>query len=118
MKEAILAALALCVAFVPACSTIPGTDISINTEASPSEQLARIDATFTKTVQTINSLHDSGQITDDQLKRLEPFVKKGDAALDAAWKALEASNEDKLADKIEDVRDVLKKLKPIVQEAK
>lgn len=75
------------VLLLSACASITKPD-------SPAQSLAYVDGQFTALVDTAADLREQGALSDEQVEAIDPIIRKGDTALDAAWEALDAGDTD------------------------
>lgn len=81
----LLTILAGLIGTVIGCATVTKPD-------SPAQSLAYVDGQFTALVDTAADLRQTGSLTDEQVERIDPIIREGDTALDAAWEALDAGD--------------------------
>lgn len=85
---------------------------------SNAQRLVAFQAQATAFVNTASDLREEGRLTDEEMRDLDPIVQRLDQAIDAAWTAESLGEQETVADKIQVIKDLIRQIRPILQEAR
>ena len=107
MKK-LTALLVLCSFVLMGCAALDNPDTA--------QKLVIADRSFTGVMTTARRLHHQGVLDDDDILEINPYVQKGNKALDAAWEAYSNGQDVTAEQKIVEITKFAEKIRDLIQE--